>query len=177
MVMNNGDYNSVHQHYSPSFDYSIGYRFEHRRDSNAELHMGQVNYLVNRWNKKGSQANIYLKGAAGIAVDEGHSYGAGSAGFAVDWENRRYFVSYENRYLTAGPIENSFTQSGRVGITPYIGDYGDLHTWIMLQADHAPEKDDKFELTPMVRFFKGTHLTEFGVSTDGNVLFNYVKRF
>lgn len=177
MLMNNGEYNSAHIHYSPTAKYSLGYRFEHRRDTNAELHLGQLNYLVNRWNEHGAQANIYLKGAAGVALDDGDSFGAGSVGIAADWETRRYFTSYENRYITAGPIEHGFTQTGRIGITPYIGDYGDVHTWLMLQVEHRPEAKENFEVTPMVRFFKGTHLGEFGISNQGKILFNFIERF
>lgn len=177
MVMNNGDYNSAHIHYSPSAKYSIGYRFEHRRESDAELHLGQLNYLVKRRNTRESQANIYLKTAIGVADDHGGQNAAGSIGFATDWETRKHFISYENRYLSAGPIENGFTQSARIGIAPYVADYGSLHTWLMLEASHDPEADDKLEITPLVRFFKGPNLAEFGVSTDGDVTFNFIKRF
>lgn len=177
MVMNNGDYNSAHIHYSPTAKYSIGYRLEHLRDSDAEIHLGQVNYLVKRRNTKESQANLYLKSALGMANDNGDYNAAGSIGIATDWETRRYFISYENRYLSAGPVENSFTQSARIGIAPYVADYGSIHTWLMLEASHDPEADDKLEITPLVRFFKGPNLAEFGVSTDGDVTFNFIKRF
>ena len=132
--------------------------------------------MLHRRNTKESQANIYLKGAIGLA-DNDNTYGAASAGIAIDWETRRYFTSYENRYLTTEPIENNFDQKARIGIAPYIGNYGDLHTWLMLEAQHTPEADDKFELTPLIRLFKGAHLIEGGISFDGNATANYIKRF
>ena len=68
-------------------------------------------------------------------------------------------------------------QSARVGIAPYIGDYGDLHTWLMLQVDHVPESDEQITVTPLVRLFKDVHLLEAGMSNQGDVLFNYILRF
>lgn len=68
-------------------------------------------------------------------------------------------------------------QSARVGVAPYVGDYGDLHTWLMLEVEHNPEADDKFTLTPLVRLFKDVHLVEAGMGDDGSVLFNWVIRY
>ncbi len=34
-------------------------------------------------------------------------------------------MKYENRYIEAGKIDNSFMQSITLGFAPYIGDYGD----------------------------------------------------
>src|SRR5690606_33676327 len=102
---------------------------------------------------------------------------AAFAGLAADWEDRRFFVSYENRMLWAQDIHDGFRQTARIGIAPYIGDYGDLHTWLMLQAQHAPEGEHDFTVTPLVRFFKGDHLVEAGVSNHGDVLFNWTIRF
>ena len=95
----------------------------------------------------------------------------------MDWENRRFFTSYENRYTKAGDLKDFYMQSARVGIAPYIGDYGDLHTWAMLEVDHSPQGEDHFTVTPMVRFFKDVHLVEAGVSNRGDVLFNWVIRY
>ena len=68
-------------------------------------------------------------------------------------------------------------QSARVGWAPYEGDYGDLHTWLMLEVSHLPENKDNFEITPMVRLFKDVHLLEAGMNTKGEILFNYVIRY
>ena len=63
------------------------------------------------------------------------------------------------------------------GWTPYKGDYGDLHTWLMFQVDHMPEADNNLTVTPLVRFFKNVHLLEVGVNNRGKLLFNYVFRY
>lgn len=182
MVMNNGDRNSWHVHYSPTAKYSLGLLNEYQRNEDYLLSALQGNYLVKRWNEKDSQANIYLKTGIGAAHafsgdQDGDTNPAAFAGVAADWENRRFFTSYENRYVEAGDIDNFYTQSARVGVAPYVADYGSLHTWFMLEVDHKPNNDDKFTVTPLVRFFKGDNLVEAGVSDQGDVLFNWVYRY
>jgi hypothetical protein len=176
MAMNDGDKNSLHLHYSPTARMSLGYRFEHWREMDFSLHAVQMNNLLRRWNRKDSQANIYLK--SGLGVADGNVHGpAGFTGLAADWENRRLFTSYENRYTVAGDQVDFYQQSARIGWAPYEGDYGDLHSWLMLQVEHMPESDHHFTVTPLVRFFKGVHLLEAGMNNRGEVLFNYIVRY
>ena len=182
MFTNNGDRNGAHIHYSPTAKTSVGYKYEHWRDKEYDLHALQVNNLLKRWNKPDSQANAYLKSGVGVVDGKGGSYdgetdGAAFTGIALDWEDRRFFTSYENRYTYAGDLDDFYQQSARVGVAPYIGDYGDLHTWLMLEVEHSPEADDNFTVTPMVRLFKDVHLVEAGMSNHGDVLFNYVYRY
>ena len=182
MVMNDGESNSLHTHYSPSVNYSIGLRNEYHRDKEYYLNSMQVNNLLKRWNKGASQANIYLKSGIGSAYTDHGDFDhkqnlAGFTGLAADWETRRWFTSYENRYVHAGSIDTAYSQKARLGVAPYIGDFGDLHTWMMVEIAHQPEDEDQFTVTPLVRLFKGPVLTEAGMSLDGNILFNFVYRF
>ncbi len=182
MTMNDGDKNTVHVHYSPTAKTSVGYKFEYWRDNDFTLNAVQVNNLIKRWNKKHSQANLYLKSGLGVATTNGGhpkdtSSAAGFTGISADWENRRFFTSYENRYTEAGDVDDFYMQSARVGWAPYEGDYGDIHTWLMLQVDHTPESEDNVTVTPLVRFFKDVHLLEAGMNNNGELLFNYVLRY
>lgn len=181
MMQNNGDNHSLHTHYSPTAKYSIGLRNEYDRRGDFQNHSVQLNNLVKRWNNRDSQANFYLKSGAGYAIVKGNAEQSPSAftGVAMDWEDRRYFVSYENRYVYADDITDDFHQSTRVGIAPYIGDFGDLHTWLMLQVDHHPKADnnDHYTVTPLIRLFYNTHLVETGLSDKNDIMFNYIKRF
>lgn len=177
MQMNDGDSNSLHIHYSPTAKYSVGYKGEYWRDEDWQFHGVQLNYLAKRWNQPHSQANLYFKTAAGVALADGESQESGFGGVAFDWESRRFFTSYENRGVYAGDIDRFFTQKARIGVAPYVGEYGDLHTWLMLQVDHNPAKADEVTFTPLVRMFKGNFLTEAGMSDKGKVLFNAVIRF
>jgi len=177
MFMNDDDANAMHLHYSPSAKYSLGYRFEHQRDEDYELHALQGNILLKRWNNPASQANFYLKSGIGFADGSDDGSLAGFVGIAADWEDRRFFTSYENRIVEAGDVDSFFMQHARAGVAPYVGDYGDLHTWFMVQVHHTPKDEDKVTVTPLVRFFKDVHLLEAGISNQGKVLFNYVIRY
>lgn len=177
MSMNDGDKNTAHLHYSPTAKTSLGYKFEYWRDDEFTINAVQMNNLLKRWNKKDSQANLYLKSGAGIAHKDSETDPAAFTGIAADWEDRRFFTSYENRYTEAGDVADFFMQSARIGVAPYIGDYGDLHTWLMLKVEHTPESKDNFTVTPLVRLFKDVHLLEAGMNNRGEVLFNYVFRY
>ena len=179
MTQYNDEMTSTHVHYSPTAKYSIGHKFEDHREDNFQLQAAQLNYLVNRWNAPTSQANLYFKTGLGAAYNDN---GPGSdmaafVGVAADWETRRYFVSYENRYLNAGDVAESFVQRARLGIAPYVAEYGSIHTWLMVEAKYAEKDEDPFTLTPLVRLFKGPALVEAGVSTSGAALFNFIYRF
>lgn len=181
MLMNDANQNSAHMHYSPTAKLSIGYKAEHWRELDAVLNAVQLNSLLKRWNKPESQANIYFKSALGSAhinadnVDESSNF-SGFLGFSTDWENRRYFTSYANRYTKFGNHFDFFQQSARIGWAPYEGDYGDLHTWLMLQIIHMPEAEHNVTIMPLVRLFKGVHMYETGFSQRGELLFNYIFR-
>lgn len=177
MTMNDTDSNAIHMHYSPTAKYSVGWRHEYLRGSKANVDAVQLNYLLKRWNNPGSQANFYLKSGAGVAYDDSDYAPAAFGGMATDWETRRYFVSYENRFFWGDDIEKFAKHKARVGVAPYIGDYGDIHTWLMLQTDYDAGAQDSFSVTPLVRFFKGPALLEAGYNLDGGALFNFVYRF
>lgn len=183
MQNNDGDMNDIHIHYSPTPFYSLGYKGEYWRDEDWWFHGAQFNYLLNRSNKAHSQGNFYLKSGAGVAVDGDTTNPAGFVGFAYDWEDRDYFVSYENRATYAGDVGETgndrrfYRQTARFGFTPYVAEYGNVHTWLMLQVGHSPEADDPITVTPLVRVFQGDVLGEAGISTKGDVLLNWIVRF
>ena len=70
MQMNDTNKNSIHLHYSFNSKVSFGYRFEYLRENEFSINALQMNNLVKRWNKKNSQANLYLKSAIGSAVSD-----------------------------------------------------------------------------------------------------------
>ena len=182
MTMNDGDRYSGHVHYSPTAFYSLGYKAEYWRENEFQIHALQLNNLLKRWNKKYSQANLYLKSGIGVAYSDKNTFDSKSefavyTGIATDWETRRYFVSYENRLTEAGDITDNFRQKARIGIAPYIAEFGSLHTWLMLEVRQAPEDNDEFVVTPLLRIFKGPSLIESGFSSEGKLLFNFVHRF
>ncbi len=178
MQLNDLERQSLHLHYSPTVNYSIGYKGEYWREDKWQFHGIQLNNLIKRWNRRASQANAYLKSGVGfVRTRAGDNSLAAFTGIAADWETRRFFTLYENRYYDAGDADRFFSQKARLGIAPYIGDYGDLHTWLMIQIDHSPENDDPIVVTPLVRLFKHEYLVEMGVNDQGKLLFNLIARF
>ena len=184
MVMQNNDLysNSLQLQYSPTANYSVGYTGQYWRGKEWQFQGVQVNNLLHRWNNSDSQGNLYLGSAAGLAYSDfksfdGKTEAAGFTGIEADWESRRYFTSYENRLTYAGDRTKDFWQKARVGVAPYIGDYGDLHTWLMLETFSMPASRNPFTVTPMVRLFKGTILVEAGVSNRGTILVNFMHTF
>ena len=179
MQMNNGDGSSVHVHYSPTASDSIGFYAERNWAEDVQFTGLQYNRLLKRWNGPASQANAYLKLGAGEAEPFGDESGelSGFAGLAADWETRRWFASYEAR-ATDYAGNSSVRHSGRIGVAPYIGDFGDLHTWLMLQVDNHPEADEPTTTTPLVRFFKGVQMVELGYTLESEeLLANWIIRF
>ena len=179
MQKNGAIKNSIHIHYSPTYKYSIGYKAEYYRRNQTALNGVQLNNLIKRWNMPAAQGNIYLKSSIGNAQKSGEDELYGFAGIAGDFETRKYFISYENRYYKSdGNIIGQFEQWARVGVAPYVANYGNIHTWLMLQVSHQPEfEGDEVIVTPLVRFFKGPHLAEFGFSSNERILFNFIARF
>ena len=179
MQTNDYDANNLHLHYSPTAKYSIGYKGEFYRSSDLSFHGVQLNYLAKRWNQQASQANLYVKSALGFLYGEGTPDAlAGSVGLAADWETRRYFTSYEGRWFDSEESKSKFTHKTRLGVAPYIGDYGDLHTWLMLQLDYLSQpQEQELIVTPLVRFFKDAYMLEAGVSSKETALINLIVRF
>lgn len=183
MQMNDGYFSNLHLHYSPSIKNSIGLKIDNNRVEKWTFAGIQYNNLLKRINKKKSQANFYLKSAIGSTHSDEYPFSsyqvpAGFIGFAADWEDRRFFTSYENKSFYSSDIAKYFQQKVRFGIAPYIGNYGDLHTWFMVQIEHNPKKqNEELNVTPLLRFFKDVYLLESGVSLDGEIILNAVVRF
>lgn len=179
MQTNTGDFSSVHLHYSPTFQDSIGLYSERNWGGDWHFTGVQYNRLLKRWNEQHSQANLYLKGGVGQAdpFGEGGAKLAGFVGVAADWETRRWFTSYDARAYELG-FDQTFRQSARLGVAPYIGDYGDLHTWLMVQVENQPESETPTTLTPLVRFFYDVQLLEVGYTPETErFMLNWIVRF
>ncbi len=181
MTRNNWEKHRAHLHYSPTKNYSVGVVYEHFREDDEDEISLQLNRLLLRKNRKGSQRNLYLKSQAGASGWGGKLEPSGQIGFSGDWESRKYYSSYSiaGRYEGFSD-QTSMHQMMRLGVAPYVGDYGSLHTWIMLQAEHHPHEEDEsreFILSPMLRMFKSEYLMEIGYSFERDFMFNFVVRY
>ena len=164
-------------HYTPVRVWSLGYRYLFRQSHQIESHSLQNNFLVHRFNQPESQANISLQASLGNAQQALHdvkpSY---DLGLMLDWEDRRFLLSYQNRYSFYAEPFDLFEHTARIGIAPYVGAYGDVHTWLMLQVDQESLQAKTWLLTPLVRLFYSVHLAEIGYNLEGDFLLNYTLR-
>ena len=187
MQMNKTDNHGLHLHYSPSAKWSIGYKGEYWSENYWSLHGVQINWLLKRWNQDRAQANIYVKLLGGGAFLESQSeqvlgtekHLAGFLGWAADWESRRVYTAYESRFYFIGSINYVFNHEFRLGVAPYLGNYGDLHTFFILAVEFTYGKLEKSSILfiPMLRLFKGDYLMEFGITHKKNIIFNTMIRF
>lgn len=185
MQMNNADENMLHANYTFSPKASAGIFSMYDRQDKYLANSGILNNRLYRLNEKDYQVNTYIENAIGNIYSykdgtRGKTAGYGMTGFSADAENRRFYGTYENHYHISDKKEitkNFFEQKLRAGVAPYIGNYGDLHSWLILELKHKPKNEDNFTLTPFIRFFKDDVLTEIGADEDGKVLFNLIYRF
>jgi len=156
---NDSSNNNALAHYTVNRNTAVGYRIDYDRDTEKIFHGLQMNNLIKRWNNPDSQANIYLKTAAGFRDDEAEGF----VGSQADWEDRRWMLMYENMGMISGEDEQrKFHQKFGLGVAPYVAEFGALHTWMMFHAVHEPENDKNWQFESMLRFFKGTVLIEAG---------------
>lgn len=179
MTVNDPWTNGVSLVYSPTAKIGVGAFADYYHGKHFGTLAGlQVNGLLNRWNNKDSQANLYLLSGLGVAHHDSDAHAGGYIGMEADWEDRRWYTSYEARYTDAGrDVKQEFQHKARVGIAPYIAESGQLHTWLILQADHIPENDDPWTVTPTLRLFKDQYLAEAGVTSRGQAVFNLMITF
>ena len=160
---------------------TLGFGLQNEYDREGDYQMHSLTMINRLWrgNYPDAQANLFLHSGVGYARADGGDEESAAAytGLLADWENRRLYTEYSNHYINAGDVNKEFTQRGRVGVAPYIGEAGDLHTWLIMQVDHHPERDDNFTVTPVVRFLKGSTMVEAGVNENGEGLFHLMHAF
>ena len=137
----------------------------------------EINTLLKRWNLPNGQGNVFNMSGAGAALYHGDTQPCLWTAFLADYESRRWFFSYEPRFIWDGDIENSVSQRAYVGVAPYLANYNQLNTWVMLRLDHHPSKHDHFVATPLLRFFYKTYWLEVGYSSDKHIMVNTTLQF
>ena len=137
----------------------------------------QLNTLVKRWNLPEGQGNIFAMTGAGEARQGNRNEPAAWLTLLGDYETRRVFFSYEARFMYAQDIEKSAWQRAYAGFAPYLANYDQLNTWLLLRLDHHPAKNDHFVVTPVIRFFYKTIWLEAGYSSNNHVMVNWTVQF
>jgi len=159
--------------YTVTPKYSVAVRSDYDREFNWQFQGVGANYLAYRNNAADAQGNVYLMGSVGVMSEDRAAFGkdpkaAVMTGVEADWENRRFLVLGQVKGFAADGGDKTLSWRGRVGVAPYVGEFGDLHTWLMLQVDNKPESKDPLLVSGVVRLFKGPVLVEFGASQKGD---------
>jgi hypothetical protein len=162
--------------FHPHFAIGLYSKYEIGRD---EFWMAgpQLNTLLKRWNLPDGQGNIFAMGGGGLARQGSRVEPAAWLTLLADYETRRVFFSYEPRFMYARNIEKSVWQRAYAGFAPYLADYEDLNTWLLIRLDHHPAKPDAFVVTPVIRFFYKTIWLEAGYSSNNHVMVNWTVQF
>ena len=159
MAMSDNMKESIYYHYSPTYKYSVGIESVKDKLFDKDYLYLRLTYLLNRKNTKNSQRNLYFQSA--ISPDDLNENFYGIHG---DWETRRFFTGFGYKRVINN-IRDFTEQYYQVGIAPYIGEYGDFHTWMMLKSKKNSLTGDWITY-PVLKFFKGDFLVEIGYDSD-----------
>ena len=157
MVYSDNMKDSLYYHYSPSYKYSVGIESIRDKYFIDNYSHARFTYLLNRKNTENSQRNLYFQ--SGLSSKGFNEFFYGMHG---DWETRRFFVGFGLKETKRKILDYS-EQYYQIGVAPYLGNYGDLHTWIMIKAKEN-SLENKWSTYPVLKFFKGNVLMEFGYS-------------
>jgi len=149
---------SIYLHYSPTYKYSIGLERAKNKFYKSTENYFRFTYLVNRKNTDISQRNLYFQ--SGVLVDDADGFFYGMHG---DWETRRWFSGFGYKDTKNAFGQDYTDQYIQLGVAPYVGDYGDLHTWIMIKTKKNSLTNTQ-STYPELKFFKGSTLVKFGYS-------------
>ena len=170
MVLSDNMKNSIYYHYSPTYKYSIGIEAIEDKLLSKNYSYLRLTYLLNRKNTKNSQRNLYLQ--SGISPNGTDNFFYGIHG---DWETRRVFSGFSIK-RTENNYKNYTDQFIQLGFSPYLGEYGDLHSWIMVKSKKN-SLSNSWSSYPLLRFFKGDFLFEFGFSNktewDAHLMYRF----
>ncbi len=170
MTFSNNMKNSLYLHYSPSYKRSMGIEVSEDKMFNTFYGLFRYTQLVLRKNTKKSQANLYFNAVLGLNQTNNFSYGVQG-----DWETRKYFLGFKHnqkKFFGREFYEHYFM----VGVVPYVGKYGDLHTWIMFKSKKESLTNDTYTY-PVFKFFKGNSLLEIGFDNRERLDLYFVQRF
>ena len=170
MAYSNNQKNSIYYHFSPTYKFSLGLEMVEDKVFDNSYAYFRFTRLLNRKNTQNSQRNLYFR--SGVSSKQWASYFLGLQG---DWETRRLFAGFNVNLIESGN-RDYFDQSYQVGIAPYLGEFGDLHTWIMVKTKRNSVADE-WSTFPLVRLFKGDVMLELGyngeTSWDAHLMYRF----
>lgn len=137
----------------------------------------QADLLLNRWNGKDYQANIYLYYSYGRALSNGSSYDGQIIGAEIDAEDQDYyFLTKYEFFKTSNNFEQPLALI-RLGISPYKAEFNELAAWLIVQYQNHRGLKKNSALTPMLRLYYKNFLYEMGSSFSGDFMTNLMFHF
>ena len=90
-------------------------------------------------------------------------------GVEADYETRAIYLSGKASVVAAKDFETLSVYQLRLGFAPYAGEFDQINSWLIAQAQYIPSsKDEKLRVGPVMRVFYKTVLFELGVSAKGS---------
>ena len=170
MLQSEKQRDTLYYHYSPTYKFSVGIQAVKDKYFNKNYSYLRFTYLLNRKNTPHSQRNLYLQSGISSNGFDNHFYGMHG-----DWETRRWFSGFGYKKTESQKL-NFVERYLQIGVAPYVGEYGDLHTWIMLKSKNNSITGN-WETYPVLKFFKGNALLEFGYNNSLNWDVHLMYRF
>jgi hypothetical protein len=134
--------------------------------------------LLQRWNAKDSQANVWLLLGAGSV--QGNDFSGTKTmlapGIQLDYETTRVYVAATGRLYRASGINHDYG-SIRAGFSFYEADYEETQPWLIVEARRMRDLSDKTEITPMLRLINKDYFIEAGVNNSRQIRFNFMYIF
>src|SRR4029078_5497825 len=118
--------------FDPHFALGVYSKYEINERDNFWMVGPTLNTFIKRWNLPDGQGNIFNMTGAGMARQGSRNEPAAWTTMMVDYETRRLFASYEVRFMDARDIESSVWQRAYLGVAPYLANYDQLNTWMLI---------------------------------------------
>lgn len=163
-----------HQHLMLAYTFhpkiAAGFDYIKFNDEKSEFYFSKLNYRLWRQNEIESQANIYLSLGAGQRRENQELTGSGMGQVIVDWENRDYYFSAFQEYISQKDLDPIWHTRARAGLAPFRADYNDVNVWFIAQFEKR--NGHHWQTTPLMRTYFKNILWEVGASLDGNYQLN-----
>lgn len=166
--------------YSFERKFSLGVDFVREEMVGPERYflIPRLSWLVQRWNGKEYQANIYVYAGVGAARRDSDIKLAGEASVEADYETRKYYVSGKGTWIGARDQASLVAYQLRAGFAPYLADFEGIHSWLIAQAQYYPlANEENLRVGPVLRVFYRNVLWEMGVSVKGTWNINLMVHF
>jgi hypothetical protein len=170
MFNSNSLRDTLYLHYSPTWKDAVGVEAVNDKSLNDDYAYFRYTRLLFRKNTRHSQGNIYLNTGISNNGFENYFYGV-----QADWETRRVFTGFGYKRTETDKL-NINEKYFSVGIAPYIGEYGAMHTWLLVKFKENSYMGTS-SLYPVLKLFKGNALMEVGYHANSNWDIHLMYRF